>query len=1410
MKRTLKKALALILSVVMLMSLTSVGMVAFAESQPEPYEAELKVGSSVVVPMTEWGTAAYLTVVPEKTDIYVFSSDNEDGYSEVYATLLNENGNRLTEAGRAHMANANFRFGYKLEAGKTYSLRIDMSSKMSDTITVELSASEIQEIVITGTPNIVENTNGYLSSAEEDFYNYDWEWSNSFSYNVVFKDGYIMEHSGNDGFAYNNVWYEIETDDNQYEEHWYAGNTYNATISILGVSATVPVTITESPLKNVVFEPVEIIEKTNGYYQDGSEGPENKYFYYNWENKLKYTAYFNDGTAVKGEGTSFEYNGDFYSLEHTYVQYYNPFTVGNTYSIPVSVMGKTFNASVSIVETPVESFDLTSKITLIENLDGSLQDHNPNDIWFNYEWQNCIDYTLTLKDGTVYTIEENGLNGIEYNGEYYSFTYGSTQHSEHWNVGETHTVTLSILGVEKEIEVTVAENPVTSVTVNPVTIREGRNGYTSTNPNGESVFIYYWINNLEYTVNFEDGSSANFKGQNYSYNGRNYIIRYDNFKQYENPFVLGENKVTLNIFGKEVEVTVNVVSSPVAKVTIDPLVIKEYTNGYFNSDESGNKWFYYNWYHKNLTYTVEMNDGTVIKADLNNGFNYKDEFYNLSFGSYDFDQYETHMYAGNTYTVPATLDGKPCEIQIVIVGEQESDGFTYLVQNGTAIITGYTGSEKVVNIPSTLGGNTVVGITEIYDWEDDEYETNVITELTIPDTVTMLSDTAFEYIENLEVLNLGKGVSEIQNDWFIYLSKLKEINVSKENPYLCSVDGIVYNKEITKLVALPVAKKGTFKVPATITDLEVFFEHSFLYSNIELDLSNNPAGYKKVDGVIYNADMTKVLLCDKNKTGSYVMPDTVTEIAQEAFAGSKIEKVTVSKNVTALVYGEFADCFNLTSVTLPEGLTDIGFGTFRKCKALESITLPESLNWISTLSFAESGIKNITIPANVEYVGDEGFAGSALESIVISNGVQAIGSYCFNDSNLKSLVLPDSIQYLGYGACYGTPLKSVTLSRNEDFNSIGSQTFYSTDLVSVVVPENITYIGENAFADSVLLTDIDVECAEVYYDIGAFANCPLKEINLKEGTVCIADHAFSGNKATSVKIPDSVTYITYYSFANSENLADIDVPDTLEGLCGYAFEGSAWLNNQKDGVVYLENYLYGYKGKMPKNTEITVEEGTKLIADYAFESEQYLTKIHIPASVEHIGEFAFYDCLALSEITVDEDSEYFYVENDILFSTDGEVIWAKPTEVTYLSGLITEFEYGAPFGFEMEVYGHVATASPEIEHYIEAFWSTWFDLPMSEVVSGYDPYKVGTQTVTIHLGCVDYEYEVTVNEKTAPAGDANGDGVVNVKDIADLKKFLVELLSEEDAAALKGDVNEDGTVNVSDLAQLKKIVAGLM
>jgi hypothetical protein len=90
----------------------------------------------------------------------------------------------------------------------------------------------------------------------------------------------------------------------------------------------------------------------------------------------------------------------------------------------------------------------------------------------------------------------------------------------------------------------------------------------------------------------------------------------------------------------------------------------------------------------------------------------------------------------------------------------------------------------------------------------------------------------------------------------------------------------------------------------------------------------------------------------------------------------------------------------------------------------------------------------------------------------------------------------------------------------------------------------------------------------------------------------------------------------------------------VTSIGAHAFNGTSWIENQSDGVVYAGKVAYNYKGTMPNNTNITLKEGTIGIAGKAFLDCSSLTSIVIPNSVTNIEESAFENCTGLTAITI--------------------------------------------------------------------------------------------------------------------------------------------------------------------------------
>ena len=144
------------------------------------------------------------------------------------------------------------------------------------------------------------------------------------------------------------------------------------------------------------------------------------------------------------------------------------------------------------------------------------------------------------------------------------------------------------------------------------------------------------------------------------------------------------------------------------------------------------------------------------------------------------------------------------------------------------------------------------------------------------------------------------------------------------------------------------------------------FENCNILSSINVAEGN---GYfKSVDGVLYSADMTTLIKYPASKTDkSYTVPDSVTEIEYQAFAGCKyLEKLTLSANVSVIENRIFDNCQSLTELVIKEGTTTIGYAVLEGCTNLAKVSIPESVTAIEEYAFNKcTGLKT------VEYAGSK-------------------------------------------------------------------------------------------------------------------------------------------------------------------------------------------------------------------------------------------------------------------------------------------------------------------------------------------------------------------------------------------------------------------------------------------------------
>ncbi len=200
------------------------------------------------------------------------------------------------------------------------------------------------------------------------------------------------------------------------------------------------------------------------------------------------------------------------------------------------------------------------------------------------------------------------------------------------------------------------------------------------------------------------------------------------------------------------------------------------------------------------------------------------------------------------------------------------------------------------------------------------------------------------------------------------------------------------------------------------------------------------------------------------------------------------------------------------------------------------------------------------------------------------------------------------------------------------------------DIKRVDVGEGVTTIGDYAFMYCRFITAVSLPSSVKLIGEQAFENCNFPSIELPESLDSIGGGAFSGNEAlSSIGIPKGVRYISgsafsncrrlnsvvlceglkeirYNAFAYCENLSSINIPNSVVYVDGSAFERCESLP-VKDYVRYADTYLLGATDIY--QSSYTIKEGTRFIAEGAFEDCALMSSIVIPNTVEQIGSRAF-------------------------------------------------------------------------------------------------------------------------------------------------------------------------------------------
>ncbi len=186
------------------------------------------------------------------------------------------------------------------------------------------------------------------------------------------------------------------------------------------------------------------------------------------------------------------------------------------------------------------------------------------------------------------------------------------------------------------------------------------------------------------------------------------------------------------------------------------------------------------------------------------------------------------------------------------------------------------------------------------------YGCSSLVDINIPNTVTAISNYSFEGCSSLAKINIPDSVTSIGLSSFSGCKSLTCINIpnSVTGIYASAFYGCSNLTNITIPNSVKIIDGGN--VFGNCVNLESIY------------VSQDNMNFSSIDGVLFNKDKTTIVAFPNGKIKSsetYEIPDSVTSIGEKAFWGcSSLTSVVIPKNVTSVGRSSFDSCINLKNI----------------------------------------------------------------------------------------------------------------------------------------------------------------------------------------------------------------------------------------------------------------------------------------------------------------------------------------------------------------------------------------------------------------------------------------------------------------------------------------------------------------
>ena len=496
-------------------------------------------------------------------------------------------------------------------------------------------------------------------------------------------------------------------------------------------------------------------------------------------------------------------------------------------------------------------------------------------------------------------------------------------------------------------------------------------------------------------------------------------------------------------------------------------------------------------------------------------------------------------------------------------------------------------------------------------------------------TVMGIDPYAFSDVPSLERIIIPQTITQISDYAFWGNQSIETFDVDTSNPDYKSEEGVLYSKDGTRIISFPLAKEGHFSIPDEVTTIrpkilagsklksleipkDIYIQASTTFEDVE------------IDSLVLHTRRVGTWFEDNICIRSVMLAKEVEELEPSVFSGcKKLESVNIEGGaLTSLSSRAFSECTSLKKISLPIGLTTLGEYAFAGCSSIETVTFPSSVKNLGAGLFADCvSLKEVQLPDTIDTIYEQAFSEcKELATITFPKETFAICANAFAGcTSIEQVLLQGkelTVDDTAFTGCNN--IKRADLN----YPKIGRTFIAMKNLEDVSFGPLVEQIG------------IIVGMSGMYNINGYPYNAPFVPSMLYEGS------AFSATGLKRVVIPSNVKIIANTAFADCEQLTEVICESDLDFLGAYAFYHTPWYENLPDGIAYIGNSAYSYKGEMPENYTVEIKEGTKTIAPVAFNEQPNCVAVKLPNSIKRIGLFAFTGC-NIEKVEIPSSFDYF-------------------------------------------------------------------------------------------------------------------------------------------------------------------------